>query len=96
MGVEIYGDLGSNDYKQKKLAQTLRLRDAEIKALKSQLEETKKAAEKKIDELERSVAHWKKRYSSHVKPRHLVETKAQAQGVRESVDGDPVSPSIST
>lgn len=94
MGVEIDGDLGSNDYRQKKLAQTLRFRDAQIKALQSQLEETQRAAEKKIDELQKSVMFYKKRYQSKLKPR--VETKASAQGVRESVGEDPVSPPIST
>lgn len=101
MGAEIDGDIKANDYKLKKLSQSLRQRDAQLKALQSHLEETQRAAEKKIEELQSkieelrgSVAHWKKRYQSKLQPR--VETKASAQGVRASVGEDPVSPPIST
>ena len=100
MPAEIEGNLGSNDYKQKKLAQTLRQKDLQIKALQSQLEETQRAAEKKIEELQKSVAFYKKRYSAKLKPREkkpLVETTGdKPQGMQETAEEAPVSPPIST
>lgn len=82
MGVEIEGNLGHNDYKLRQAAQALRVKDAEINSLKSQLEETKRKAAEKIDKLERSVVFWQKKYNSNVKPKNkgLVETKAESPG----------------
>lgn len=98
MSVEITGEILPNNYKMKKMSVMLASRDAEIKALKSQLEDTKRRATEKIDDLQRSVAYWKKRYASQVQPRSRpVETKAKdAQGVCKSMGEAPVSPSIST
>jgi lipid A disaccharide synthetase len=97
MSVEITGEILPNNYKMKKMSVMLASRDAEIKALKSQLEDTKRRLEEKIDDLERSAAYWKKRYSAKVQPRikPLLETKAEAQGICESMDESPVSPPIS-
>ncbi len=110
MGAEIQGRILPNDYRLKKLAASLASREAEIKALKSQLEETKRAAAEKeanllgkINTLTRSLKNYKCRAAKPREVRPKVETKAEAQGeaqgVRESVEEvqlPPVSPPIST
>jgi hypothetical protein len=105
MGAEIEGRILPNDHLLRKLKMSLASRDAEIKVLKSQLEETTRAAAEEIEALKTRIKYYmhhspQKRKSRAAKPRAkkpTVETKAEeAQGVRESVDEDPVGPPIST
>lgn len=102
----IEGKILPNDYLLRKLKASLASRERELQALKSQLEETTRAAAVreanllgKINTLTRSLKNYK---SWAARPREIkpkVETKAEAQGVRESVAEEyppPVSPPIST
>lgn len=91
MAVEIAGRILPNDHLLKKLKMSLQSRDVEIKALKSQLEETKRAAAEmeatlrdKIDTLTRSLKNYKSRAAKPREKKPRAETKAQAQEVRES------------
>ncbi len=87
MAAEIEGVIERSGYKLKRLTQAVRDRDAEIKALKSLLEETKRAADKRIESLETNVRYLRSRVPKiKRKPRTkpVAETTAQAQEVRES------------
>jgi len=85
---EFDGVLLNNDYKVRKLTQSLRDKDIEIQALKSQLEDTKRKAEadlqkkeKVIEKLIRSNNQYRG-FKKSTKPREkaLVETKAESLG----------------
>ncbi len=85
---EFDGVLLNNDYKVRKLTQSLRDKDIEIQALKSQLEDTKRKAEadlqkkeKVIEKLIRSNNQYRG-FKKNKKPRvsALVETKAESPG----------------
>jgi len=85
---EIDGVLLNNDYKVRKLTQSLSEKDREIQALKSQLEDTKRKAEadlqkkeKVIEKLIRSNNQYRG-FKKTKKPREsaLVETKAESPG----------------
>lgn len=85
---EFDGVLLNNDYKVRKLTQSLRDKDIEIQALKSQLEDTKRKAEadlqkkeKVIEKLIRSNNQYRG-FKKTTKPREsaLVETKAESLG----------------
>jgi len=87
MAAEIEGVIERSGYKLKRLTQAVRDRDAEIRALKSLLEETKRAADKRIESLETNVRYLRSRVPKiKRKPRTkpVAETTAQAQEVRES------------
>lgn len=90
--------LENTDYKLKKLRMSVQQKDGEIAALKTQLEQTILASKEKIEALQKSVAFYKKRYTSKLTPREKPksETTEESQGVRESVGEDSVSPPIST
>ena len=91
--------LENTDYKLKKLRMSVQQKDGEIATLKSQLEETNRVKDEKIEALQKSVAFFKKRYSATRKPREKPKSETtdnESQGVRESVGEDPESPPIST
>jgi len=90
MAAEIEGVIHRTDYKLKRMAQSIREKDVEIQALKSLLEETKRAADKKIESLETNVRYLRSRVPKiKRKPRTkpVAETTAdEAKAVRESAE----------
>ena len=91
MAAEIEGVIERSGYKLKRLTQAVRDRYAEIKALKSLLEETKRAAgereaflEARIETLKISLKNKTMLVSRARKKADRAETTAQAQAVRES------------
>jgi hypothetical protein len=87
MGVEIEGNLGSNDYKARQVAQSLRTKDAIIKALEISLEETKRAAAEreakllaKNETMLRSLKNYKCRAAKPREVKPVAETKADSPG----------------
>ena len=91
--------LENTDYKLKRLRMSVQQKDGEIATLKSQLEETIRVKDEKIEALQKSVAFFKKRYSATRKPREKPKSETtdnESQGVRESVGEDPESLPIST
>ena len=82
MAAEIEGAIQRSNYKQRRSEQLLREREAEIKALKSLLEETKRAAEEKIEALEKSVKYYRHHTPQKRKARAKkapVETQGQQE-----------------
>lgn len=88
--------IDTSNYQLKKMRALLQVRDSEIKSLKTRLEQVQTDSKEKIEQLQKSVAFFKKRYSGAVKSREkpVVETTEKSQGVRESV-AMPESPPIS-
>ncbi len=91
MAAEIEGVIERSGYKLKRLTQAVRDRDAEIRALKSLLEETKRAAgereaflEARIETLKISLKNKTMLVSRARKKADRAETTASAQAVRES------------
>jgi len=91
MAAEIEGVIHRTDYKLKRMAQSIREKDVEIQALKSLLEETKRAAgereaflEARIETLKISLKNKTMLVSRARKKADRAETTAQAQAVRES------------
>ena len=91
--------IDNNDYLMKKMKGSLQQKDAEIAALKSQLEETIRVKDGKIDDLKRSVKFYQARVKITRKPREKPKsetTDSESQGVQETVGEDSASPPIST
>jgi len=92
MGAVVEGRILSNDYRLKRMAVSLASREAEIQALKSELQETKRAAAEKeanllgkINTLTRSLKNYKSWAARPREKKPVAETKAsQAQEVRDS------------
>jgi hypothetical protein len=91
--------IDTGNYKLKKLGLALASREAEIKALKTLLEETIREKDEKIEALVRKLKFWSgKRGEVKIRPKKktTVETKAKAQGMQETAGEVPESPPFST
>ncbi len=91
--------IDNNDYLMKRMKGSLQQKDAEIAALKSQLEETIRVKDGKIEALEKSVTFFKKRYHNTLKPRDKPRSETtddESQGMQETAGEVPASPPIST
>ena len=89
--------IDTGNYKLKKLGIVLASREAEIKALKTLLEENQRVSDAKIEALKKSVKFYQSRAKITRKPREkpVVETKDNSQRVQETADESSVSPPIS-